>query len=385
MSVASGSRWTSCSWSWWSAGRSGSASSTRRCGSGSRRRATTSASTSSSGRSSRSSPRRTRSRTTAGSSRRRSRRSSSRGTFDKAARALLLRASAAQTSSFRQSATPATTECRRCTSARRRSRSASSRARRLWACCCSTTGRRSTTSATRSRSLIRTAPTRWVRRHRHPRRRLRRRARASRPTSTFAGRFTTSPSASDHARLTSGDHQEHPGQQAPRPRAGLRLLLGEQHRTTTRSAGPCATSSCTVISQSFHRNTEPGGSGLPGRRSVARTGWPCAGRTRRSSGGRQLLVGDPDNIIATRGRVRQSQGLQLARDRQPRRHRRRDVRRSVFRNPTIDARRPRTPRTRRQRHRRVGADGQTMSGTSFAAPADRRRRPPCCRTCDGVL
>ena len=78
---------------------------------------------------------------------------------------------------------------------------------------------------------------------------------------SFAGRFTASPSASDHAILTSAVVKNvesgEPHGHAPdcdlysantSSTDALRWAVRDQH--------------CTVISQSFHRSTEPGGSGL---------------------------------------------------------------------------------------------------------------------------
>ena len=54
----------------------------------------------------------------------------------------------------------------------------------------------------------------------------------------FAGRFTNSPPASDHARLTSAVVKNVEAQQAARSRTGLRSILREHARATTRCAGP---------------------------------------------------------------------------------------------------------------------------------------------------
>ena len=59
---------------------------------------------------------------------------------------------------------------------------------------------------------------------------------------TFAGRFTTTPRGERSRATHVGDRQEHRGQQAARPRAGLRPLLGEHAAASTRCAGRCATS-----------------------------------------------------------------------------------------------------------------------------------------------
>ncbi len=77
---------------------------------------------------------------------------------------------------------------------------------------------------------------------------------------TFAGRFTNSPSASDHARLTSAvvrnSEPNAPHGHAP----GCRLFsANSSNNDALRWA---ANQGCTVISQSFHRGTEPGGAGL---------------------------------------------------------------------------------------------------------------------------
>ena len=128
---------------------------------------------------------------------------------------------------------------------------------------------------------------------------------------TFAGRFTTTPSASDHARLTSAivrnTEANKPHGHAPdcdlfsantSGNDALRWAITDQH--------------CTVVSQSFHRGSEPGGSGLQSDdllKDFLALRWPYPTIV---AGGRQLLARRLRRHCPAGGRVRQSQGIQLA-------------------------------------------------------------------------
>ena len=98
---------------------------------------------------------------------------------------------------------------------------------------------------------------------------------------TFAGRFTTTPSASNHARLTSAGRQEHRSQQAPRTRAGLRPVLRERVRGRRAAMGRARSA--------LHRGEPKLSSEHRARRlraSVGRLaqghGWRCVGPIRPS-------------------------------------------------------------------------------------------------------
>ena len=230
----------------------------------------------------------------------------------------------------------------------------------------STTSARSTTWPTRSPSLDRTALTRWIRWHRHPRRGFR-----SGPSVTtnlvFAGRFTTTPSASDHARLTSAIikniEPNKPHGHAPdcdlfsansSDNDALRWAVNDQH--------------CTVISQSFHRNSEPGGSGLQSDdllKDFLALRWPYPTIVQAAG---NFFVGDDDGIIPIEDEFVNHKGFNsLAIGNHD------DTAgamsgSSVFRNPTTTHGDRELPELAAN-GTGVSANGQNKSGTSFAAPA----------------
>jgi hypothetical protein len=184
---------------------------------------------------------------------------------------------------------------------------------------------------------------------------------------TFAGRFSTTPSASDHARLTSAvvknTETNKPHGHAPDcdlysansgDVAALRWAVRDQHAT--------------VVSQSFHRSTEPAGSGLqaddllkdwlalrwpyPTVLQAAGNFWatdpdgisPPANEFVNHKGFNSLALGNHDDTAAA-----------MAGD-------------SVFRNPASTHGDRELPELAAN-GTGVSANDQTMSGTSFAAPA----------------
>ena len=78
---------------------------------------------------------------------------------------------------------------------------------------------------------------------------------------TFAGRFTTTPNASNHARLTSAVIRNTEASQ-PNGHAPDCDLYSANSFSNDALRWAVRDQRCTVISQSFHRNTEPGGAGL---------------------------------------------------------------------------------------------------------------------------
>lgn len=184
---------------------------------------------------------------------------------------------------------------------------------------------------------------------------------------TFAGRFTTSPSASDHARLTSAiiknTEPNKPHGHAPAcdlysansgDVAALRWAVRDQQ--------------CTVISQSFHRSTEPGGSGLQSDdllKDWLALRWPYP--TILQAAG-NFWQGDADNIQPPESEFVNHKGFNslaignhddtaaaMSGD-------------SVFRNPTSSHGDRELPELAAN-GTGVSANGQNKSGTSFAAPA----------------
>jgi hypothetical protein len=184
---------------------------------------------------------------------------------------------------------------------------------------------------------------------------------------TFAGRFTTTPSASDHARLTSAivknTEANLPHGHAPdcdlysansSSVDALRWAVRDQH--------------CTVVSQSFHRNSEPGGSGLQSDdllKDWLVLRWPYPTIVQAAG---NFWQGDDDNISPPEDEFVNHKGFNclalgnhddtagaMAGD-------------SVFRNPTTTHHDRELPELAAN-GTGVSANDQTMSGTSFAAPA----------------
>jgi hypothetical protein len=184
---------------------------------------------------------------------------------------------------------------------------------------------------------------------------------------TFAARFSSSPPASNHARLTSAivknTEANHPHGHAPdcdlysANSAGidaLRWAIRDQH--------------CTVVSQSFHRGSEPSGSGLQSDdllKDWLALRWPYP--TILQAAG-NFWLGDADDISPPEDEFVNHKGYNsiavgnhddtaaaMAGD-------------SVFRNPTTSHGDRELPEIAAN-GTGVSSNGQTMSGTSFAAPA----------------
>jgi Subtilase family len=183
----------------------------------------------------------------------------------------------------------------------------------------------------------------------------------------FAGRFSTSPPASDHARLTSAivknTEAGMPHGHAPdcdlysansSDVAALRWAVRDQH--------------VTVVSQSFHRSTEPSGSGLQADdllKDWLALRWPYP--TILQAAG-NFWATDPDGISPPEDEFVNHKGFNslavgnhddtaaaMSGD-------------SVFRNPASTHGDRELPELAAN-GTGVSANGQTKSGTSFAAPA----------------
>lgn len=187
----------------------------------------------------------------------------------------------------------------------------------------------------------------------------------------FAGRFTSSPGAStaanNHARLTSAIvkniEPNKPHGHAPdcdlfsansSDNDALRWAVNDQH--------------CTVISQSFHRNSEPGGSGLQADdllKDFLALRWPFPTIVQAAG---NFFVGDADGIIPIEDEFVNHKGFNtLAIGNHD------DTAgamsgSSVFRNPTTTHGDRELPELAAN-GTGVSANGQNKSGTSFAAPA----------------
>lgn len=184
---------------------------------------------------------------------------------------------------------------------------------------------------------------------------------------SFAGRFTASPLASNHARLTSAVvknvEPSKPHGHAPdcdlfsANAAGvdaLRWAVRDQH--------------CTVVSQSFHRSVEPGGAGLQADdllKDMLALRWPFPTIVQAAG---NFWSTDPDGISPPESEFVNHKGYNsiavgnhddsagaMSGD-------------SVFRNPTTTHGDRELPEIAAN-GTGVSANGQTMSGTSFSAPA----------------
>jgi hypothetical protein len=183
----------------------------------------------------------------------------------------------------------------------------------------------------------------------------------------FAGRFTTTPAAKDHARLTcavvKNTEANRPHGHAPdcdlysansSDAGALRWAIRDQH--------------CTVVSQSFHRSTEPGGSGLQSDdllKDLLALRWPYPMIVQAAG---NFWLGDLDNINPPENEYVNHKGynsLAIGNHDDTAAAMSGD---SVFRNPTSPHGDRELPELAAN-GTGVSANGQTMSGTSFAAPA----------------
>jgi hypothetical protein len=184
---------------------------------------------------------------------------------------------------------------------------------------------------------------------------------------TFAGRFTTTPSASNHARLTSAivkntesmlPHGHAPDCDLYSANASgtdaLRWAVRDQH--------------CTVVSQSFHRSTEPSGSGLQADdllKDWLALRWPYPTIVQAAG---NFWSTDPDMISPPEDEFVNHKGYNsLAIGNHDDTAGAMDGS-SVFRNPTTTHGDRELPELAAN-GTGVSANGQNMSGTSFAAPA----------------
>lgn len=183
---------------------------------------------------------------------------------------------------------------------------------------------------------------------------------------TFAGRFTATPGASNHARLTSAvvrnTETNRPHGHAPD------CDLYSANASGVDALRWAAQQGCTVISQSFHRSSEPGSAGLQSDdllKDWLALRWPYP--TILQAAG-NFWMGDPDNITPPADEYVNHKGYNslavgshndgasaMAGD-------------SVFRNPSSPHGDRELPEIAAN-GTSVTANANTMSGTSFAAPA----------------
>ncbi len=183
---------------------------------------------------------------------------------------------------------------------------------------------------------------------------------------TFADRFTSSPSASHHARLTSAVIRNREPN-APHGHApGCRLFSANS--SSNDALRWAANQGCTVISQSFHRGTEPGGAGLQSDdvlKDWLALRWPYPTIVQAAG---NFWSTDPDGINPPSSEFVNHKGYNslsvgnhndtagaMAAD-------------SVFRNPSSNHGDRELPEIAAN-GTGVSAVHESMSGTSFAAPA----------------
>ena len=184
---------------------------------------------------------------------------------------------------------------------------------------------------------------------------------------SFAGRFTTTPSASDHARLTSAV-VKNTELNKPHGHAPDCDLFSANSASTDALRWAVRDQHCTVISQSFHRGTEPGGSGLQSDdllKDMLALRWPYPTIVQAAG---NFWSTDPDGISPPESEFVNHKGYNsiavgnqddtassMSSD-------------SVFRNPATTHGDRELPEIAAN-GTGVSANGQTMSGTSFSAPA----------------
>ena len=184
---------------------------------------------------------------------------------------------------------------------------------------------------------------------------------------TFAGRFTTTPSASDHARLTS-DIVKNTESNKPHGHAPDCDLFSANASGTDALRWAVRDQHCTVVSQSFHRSTEPGGSGLQADdllKDMLALRWPYPTIVQAAG---NFWLGDSDGISPPEDEFVNHKGFNslaignhddtagsMSSD-------------SVFRNPSTSHGDRELPELAAN-GTGVSANGQNKSGTSFSAPA----------------
>jgi hypothetical protein len=183
---------------------------------------------------------------------------------------------------------------------------------------------------------------------------------------TFAGRYTSSPSASNHARLTSAiiknTEANRPHGHAPDCR------LYSANSSDNAALRWAVNQGCTVISQSFHRSSEPGGAGLQADdilKDYLALHWPYPTIVQAAG---NFWQGDADNIQPPSAEYVNHKGyntLSVGNHDDAATAMSGD---SVFRNPRSTHGDRELPELAAN-GTAVSANGQTMSGTSFAAPA----------------
>jgi hypothetical protein len=184
---------------------------------------------------------------------------------------------------------------------------------------------------------------------------------------TFAGRFTTSPTASAHARLTSAVIKNVEANQ-PHGHAPDCDLFSANSGDTDALRWAVADQHCTVVSQSFHRGTEPSGSGLQSDdllKDWLALRWPYP--TILQAAG-NFWNGDSDMISPPESEYVNHKGfnsLAVGNHNDAATAMSGD---SVFRNPTSSHGDRELPEIAAN-GTGVSAVGESMSGTSFAAPA----------------
>jgi hypothetical protein len=182
----------------------------------------------------------------------------------------------------------------------------------------------------------------------------------------LAGRFTSSPAASDHARLT---HAIVKNVEPRKPHGHAPDCdLFSANSSSNDALRWAARQGCTVISQSFHRSSEPGASGLQADdvlKDYLALRWPYPTIVQAAG---NFWSTDPDDIDPPSDEYVNHKGyntLSIGNHDDTAGAMSGD---SVFRNPASPHGDRELPELAAN-GTSVTANGQTMSGTSFAAPA----------------
>lgn len=183
---------------------------------------------------------------------------------------------------------------------------------------------------------------------------------------SLAGRYTGTPSASDHARLT---HAIVKNTEARKPHGHAPDCdLYSANSSSNDALRWAVAQGCTVISQSFHRGSEPGASGLQADdvlKDYLALHWPYPTIVQAAG---NFWLGDPDGISPPSAEFVNHKGfntLALGNHNDTASAMAGD---SVFRNPASPHGDRELPELAAN-GTAVSANDQTMSGTSFAAPA----------------
>ncbi len=183
---------------------------------------------------------------------------------------------------------------------------------------------------------------------------------------TFAGRFTSSPAASAHARLTSAVIRNTQANASHGHAPGCQLFSANS--SDNDALRWAANQGCTVISQSFHRDNEPGNAGMQGDdvlKDWLALRWPYPTIVQAAG---NFWSTDPDNISPPESEFVNHKGYNTLSIGNHDDTAGAMSGSSVFRNPSSTHGDRELPELCAN-GTTVAAVGESMSGTSFSAPA----------------